>query len=333
MKMIRRSILSLSLAMALAAGVLGVSARGFAAGRPDEAATRPDTAAVSTLNLEGAVVIGASVSAGFGCLMPVDVTPPDAPKDTPPATAMGTVRLADMLAAASNNPSFKPRSLATLRFFQNPEVISQQTLEQALEAKPKLVFAVDYLFWHAYGWLPDEPSRIDRFERGLKRLEQFDSSVPVVVGDLPDMRHATLMLRPEMVPEVATLAKLNERVREWAKGHPNIVIIPLSGFVKAAMDGSDATVAGRSWPKDETQTWLQGDGLHATPRGLALLTLDALRRLNDAHALPAGTIFPDDPKVLLDRVRPQAPKKARNKDSATKPDAAHAPEPVPAGGK
>jgi hypothetical protein len=267
--------------------------------------------AAVTLSLDGAVVIGASVSAGFGCLMPVDVTPPDAPKDAERVTTMGTVRLTDMLAAATVDPAKKPRSWATGRFFQDPERFGEETLKKAIEAKPTMVFAVDYLFWHAYGWTLDEGSRTEKFERGLKRLERLGADIPIVVGDLPDMRHATLMLQPEMVPSRETLGRLNTRLAEWAKGRTNVVIVPLSGFVKSALSGEPVTMAGRTWTQDEVQTWLQGDGLHATPAGTAALAVDVLWRMREAKMLPEGAVYPNDPKTLLDRVKPMVPTKKK----------------------
>lgn len=285
----------------------------------------PSVAAAPTLRLDSAVVIGASVSAGFGCVMRFETLPPATGEPgggeheaaAPPSQMCGIV-LADVLAATSADPGAKPASFATQRFFSRPEDFAEATLSKALDKHPTLVFAADYLFWHAYGWewgdKPEE-SRAAKFERGLKRLEKFGDTVPIVVGDLPDMRHATLMLRPGMVPEKETLAKLNVRLREWAAGRKNVVVLPLDTFVRSALAGQAVSMGGREWSVSDVQSWLQGDGLHATPEGTVALAIAMLHALDEAKLLPEGATWEHDPSKILKRIVPAPPTKPAKKSS------------------
>ena len=52
-----------------------------------------------------------------------------------------------------------------------------------------LVVGVDFLFWFCYGEGSTDAGRAQRFETGLKLLEQIPC--PLVVGDIPDASSAT----------------------------------------------------------------------------------------------------------------------------------------------
>lgn len=294
---------ALALCLGTAALLGGLGAAGRALARPDTpAASVPATTAV-TLRLNEAVVIGASVSAGFGCVHACDATPPDAPAGVERQTRMCAIRFADVLAAASADPRQKPASFSSVRMFGSPEEYAERFIAGAVKKKPTLVFAVDFMFWHAYGWTTKEETRDAKFERGLKRLEQLGTDAAIVVGDLPDMR-GSVMLAEEMVPKPETLARLNARLREWARSRPNVAVVPLSDFVRSALAAKPVEMAGRHWTADEAAAWIQGDGLHATPAGLAALALACMDALRQCKLVPEGTTWETDPHAVLERVTP-----------------------------
>jgi hypothetical protein len=166
---------------------------------------------------------------------------------------------------------------ASALFFLAPGPQARAQIATALDARPTLVVAVDFLFWFGYGAFDVDPqspaaevARLALLERGLEFLEKIPC--PVVVGDLPDMSAAIGgMLLPEQVPSRATLAVLNQRLRDWARADPDRVILPLAAWIKA-MNGREPIVIGsKTYPAAVSQQWLQPDQLHPTPGGLAAL--------------------------------------------------------------
>lgn len=288
--------------------------------RPDTpAAGAPSTGAI-TLRMNEAVVIGASVSAGFGCVHACDITPLDAPPAAERQTRLCAIRFADVLAAVATDPREKPASFSSVRMFGSPEEYAERFITGAMKQQPTLVFAVDFMFWHAYGWTTKEETRDAKFERGLKRLEQFGDGVAIVVGDLPDMR-GSVMLAEEMVPKPETMTRLNARLREWAKTRPNVAVVPLSDFVKNAMAAQPVEMAGRQWTADEAAAWVQGDGLHATPAGLAALALACMDALKQCKLVPEGTTWETDPHKVLERVTPPPANTKRETADQARPPA------------
>jgi hypothetical protein len=214
------------------------------------------------------------------------------------------VNLAMMLSAAVNNGT-AARSLASAAFFQSPDRIAERQVAEALAAKPTLVFAIDYLFWHAYG-LMNEQQRPELFERGLDRLDRLlASGVTVVVGDLPNMAHAAPgMLTAAQVPSAEMHLQLNARLAEWAAGRPKVRVIGLAELVRAARAGEALTMGGHTYGPGEAKKLLQRDGLHATGAGLAALAQESLRLLQQAGAVPEGS-WQADPAQVLASVRPR----------------------------
>jgi hypothetical protein len=267
-------------------------------------------------SLDEAVVIGASVSDGFGTL----ITPPPGPTGTPDRVVM--VQLADILAAAVNRPAPLPASTSSF-FFQTPERTAEQQLAFAKLHTPKLVFALDYLFWHAYGSMP-EAERLKALERGLARLDQLH--VPIVIADLPDMSHAVgLMLGPSQIPSKETLAKLNERIAEWARSRKDVIVLPMTGVVADAIANKAVTLGGHEYPAGESRALLTGEGLHATGDGEIAVSLEALDRLIAAGVLDKSVTVERNPDVIKGRLLAMKAKSA----SPTAPTTPSTPTPPP----
>ena len=144
----------------------------------------------------------------------------------------------------------------------------------------------DFPFWFAYGYVNGDEleQRMARFEQGLSLLAEFE--VPVLVGDLPDMRGAaTRLLSPQQVPSEQVLGKLNERLKQWAKEHENVTLVPLAETVKQLkVDGVTLPLASGA-EKTPPGALLQGDRLHATRLGVAFL----VHRLQE----PLRALFPE----------------------------------------
>lgn len=313
-----------------------------AAAAPERAAAKQAATPVP-LDLSRCIVIGASVSDGFGSQALVQVPNPEASRPDAPAEAPQTVaklkpvRLTEALTAVVGGDHL-PRHRASAMFFMNADSIAQRQIDAAAEvSSPKpsadkdaaaeqsgLVIAIDYLFWHLYGVMP-EAERLKTLEKGLARLDSLQG--PVVIGDLPDMRHATLMLRPSQVPSKETLAAANTRLAEWAKAKPNVAVVPLTDLVLAVMNSKPVSMGGRDYTVEQARELMTSDGLHATGTGLIALAQECLVRLKARGLLTADSTWESDPAKALARIRTSMP--------AGTPAPADAPAgtiPIPAGG-
>ncbi len=207
--------------------------------------------------LDRVVVLGASLSAGFGNLLPLHM----------------------ILRKAFPERKWTARNLkdtATSLFFLQPLGTGKFQVDKALDFKPTLVVGLDFLFWYLYGQVP-EKSRLQRLEKGLEQLERL-GKVPVVVGDIPDMHGASPeMLPPSAIPKKETLKAANQRIYAWAKKHPNVLLFPLAKFTrKAKAKGWDLKPgAGEKAPSPilhlTPSQLLQKDRLHPSRAGAWLL--------------------------------------------------------------
>ncbi|MCZ6598350.1 MAG: SGNH/GDSL hydrolase family protein, partial [Planctomycetota bacterium] len=214
--------------------------------------------------LERIVVVGASVSDGFGLERKVG----------------GRLDLAGVLDIAVRVEHARVQNLSSQLLFVSPEAGGAGMLEKALAAEPTLVVGIDFLFWFAYGLILEE-ERLDLFETGLEMLA--DVPCPLLVGDLPDMspavRSPVPMITWRHVPSSETLKKLNARLSEWAAESPDRVVVPLSKFLHRVQAGEEIELRGNAWKDYEQHRFLQPDLLHPTVEGtaaLATLVLDAL---------------------------------------------------------
>lgn len=221
--------------------------------------------------LERVVVIGASASDGFGLEAELEVS----------------THLGQFLDAAWSAPRAKAVSFATNRFFFDPVGVGREQVDAALEARPTLVFAVDFPFWYGYGSQASNEARLALLDRGLAMLDEIEA--PILIGDFPDMSPALHgegpfggpMLMPSQLPPPEALTLLNMRLDEWCAERPRVVRVPLADFVSRLQNGRELELRDMRWSKEESGRLLQKDLLHPSVEGtaaLALLSLDALVR-------------------------------------------------------
>jgi len=217
------------------------------------------------------VMVGASATAGF--------TAPEAfgGTDTP------YLRMSRYLDAALLAPHEPIQNLAHALFFMQPEAGGRQQISDAVEAKPTLVIGVDFLFWFCYGEMRSDAERLRRFEKGLKLLEEI--SCPLVLGDIPDASAGveTGVLSASQVPSASVLAAANKRLKEWAASRPQVVIVPLATFMRAALADEPIALRGYVFTRGKTRALLQDDKLHPTREGAAVLALAALDAFQSAR--------------------------------------------------
>lgn len=156
---------------------------------------------------------------------------------------------------------------------------------KAREAKPTVVFAIDYLFWY----LSADPKHRGRGFRDLTRLEFFEKGLahlatlecPVLVGNVPDAKESVgKILSKKQYPGIETITKANARLVEWQKDHPNVVLMDLHGFHQLAVKNEEMVVAGQIIPAGQTrELYLQWDQIHPTPAGATAIAKVALETL------------------------------------------------------
>jgi hypothetical protein len=219
------------------------------------------------------VMVGASATAGF-----TESEPLGGPK-TP------QYRLSRYLEAALRVAHKPVQNLANTMFFIQPEAAGRFQIDQALKASPTLVVGIDFLFWFCYGEGPAEKDRLQRFEKGLELLDTVQG--PLVLGDIPDASGASNdMLPAELIPSAETMSAANRRLKQWAAARRQVVVVSLSGFMRAAMANQALTFHGHTEPAGKTRSLLQSDRLHPSPRGCAVLVLailDAVQSTRPAH--------------------------------------------------
>ena len=207
------------------------------------------------------VMVGASASAGFILSEPFG------------GTNTVKCRLNFYLDAALAVPHEPVRNLATAAFFLNPEAFGRVQIENAVKARPTLVVGVDFLFWFCYGQGRTDEERLQRFENGLKLLDAI--KCPLVIGDIPDASYATNtgIISPDQVPSPEARTAVNRRLKEWVAAHPQVVIVPVSDFMRTVMANQALTIHGQTLPAGKSRAIFQNDQLHPNPRGAATLAL------------------------------------------------------------
>jgi hypothetical protein len=220
---------------------------------------------------ERMVMIGTSASAGFVLSEPLG------------GSNTTQCRLSYYVDAAITAKHAPVTNLASALVFLNPEAFEPVQIAAAAKAKPTLVMAVDFMFWFCYGPADSDAERAQRFENGLKLLEQLPC--PLIVGDIPDASAATNtgIIGPEQVPSETARRAANKRLREWAATRPNVVLVPLAEFMRATMANEAIKWRNGSLPAGQTRSLLQDDQLHPTPRGAAVLALAMLNALTIKH--------------------------------------------------
>lgn len=295
---------------------------------PDASSTRldppeADDPAAQPHVLTRVVAIGASATYGFGVEMrvPKKPAPPRPAGDNPPGhgaageeppdTELHRVPLGQVIDAAITRRHEPVRTYANLGFFGNPTVIGPRLVVAASKVRPTLVIAADFLFWFGYGHadrqrrlITDEAQRLELLEEGLKQLELL--TCPVIVGDLPDMSPAVgLMLRAEQVPRPDTLKAMNARIREWAAGRPNVIIMPLGEMIERIGRGEAITIGRQSWTAEEAKQFVLFDRLHPSLDGLIAITHLVVRQVLESELGAHDADFSLDRESMLQRLGAQ----------------------------
>ena len=253
---------------------------------PASTAAAAPAAAAKPLRI---AVIGASASAGFGCVMREKRSDGD--------YALG-FRLIDMVRLACPELEIVSTDMSSGFFFLAPVRNGSTAAARAVDFKPDCVIALDFLFWYCYGddsptggRIINEAERLEKLELGLKELEKF--GVPVLVGDLPDMSPAVgKMLSAAQMPAKDTLAKANARFAAWAKGRANIRVLPLADMQRQLMEDRALEIRGVRLESTKQAPLLQRDELHPAPHGMAGLACAVAAEMKDALVdaqSPAGT--------------------------------------------
>jgi len=227
---------------------------------PQGATTTPTTAPP----VSRVAVIGASMSAGFG----IGASFPD-----------GAVNLADVVNASIVGTHETPRSLATSLVYLNWPAYAERTMATLAKDPPTALVAIDYLFWSVHG-VKSDAEREKQLASALAGLEKL--SVPILVGDLPDVTSATVVPSPAitraMLPSPSLRDAANARIRDWAKQHANVTVIPLADLLKSLSESE----AGRL---------LQADRLHPTLDGLATIWIAAANAWLQSSNRPPAAAF------------------------------------------
>jgi hypothetical protein len=236
--------------------------------------------------LDRVAIAGASLSDGFGLETETGVR----------------TRMSDVLDEALTVPLELVADRSNTLFFLDPEANGKEAIDAVLGTEPTCLFAVDFLFWFAYGARAEE-RRLAFFERGLALLDRVPCTL--VVGDLPDMSGAVGggMLTAAMVPELENLEAMRKRLDAWCDERPRIVRVSLTALAEA-QEAAEATRIGPLELDAETaELLLQEDRLHPSLYGttaVVLLALDALVR--GEGELERSHVTGWDVPVLAERV-------------------------------
>ena len=245
------------------------------------------------------VVTGASVSAGFGL-------------KTPPIKGdLGAypVTMKHIMEAVINSQHEDVHFYSDMMFFRNPSEFGSEFIEKIIEYEPTLVVGIDFLFWFGYGstglFEESQEYRIEKFESGLQLLSKIDA--PIIVGDLPNMHRAIgKMLSEHQVPDAKPINKLNTRLKEWAKEHANVTVIPVHDLIESLLNDNEITVHESTWPAGSQSKLLQKDMLHTTLEGTVIASLMIV------DALEVECVE-TDPKIILKKAAANARAEAKAK--------------------
>ena len=239
--------------------------------------------------LQKVAVIGASISSGFG----LDPQRPQDPR----------FNLAKVVDRSIRGPHAPPLDLSSSLTFMDPNGTAKAAREKLLAEKPSLIVAIDFLFWFGYGTGKDAEGRMASLEQGLDLLEGLTG--PILLGDLPDVRHVLETPHPvipaDAIPTKDSLARLNNRITNWARGRNNVILVPVADLMRSLAAGEEVRCGPNTWTNEAAGALLQPDRLHASLEGTAALWAMVVDRLRAAR--------PEVPSKALDREVPSLLKK------------------------
>jgi len=268
----------------------------------DESALTPTTPPTTLIGLdhpllERVVLIGASLTQGFGATMPIEnASTPDAPPTFVP------IALGDALVASLRGDFTPAVAQGDMFFFLRPDRAGQQLARMALSREPTLLVALDFLFWFGYGALEADETRAARLERGFALLAPFEC--PIVVSDFPDLNEAVgRMISRAQMPTDDELDTLNRMLREWADARGDVAILPLADLLATLRSGAPILIADATWEGDAVTGLLQEDRMHATPAGMLVVIRQLLAEIVGlAPTIGSVTDLAFDPAQALERL-------------------------------
>jgi hypothetical protein len=131
------------------------------------------------------------------------------------------------------------------------------------------------------------------------------AGVPLVVGNLPDMRASKgRMMAAMQLPEHATLESLNARLTDWAKGKSRVRVLSLERVNDETRSGEPIRVGRVQWDPAKQGPVMQRDRLHPAFPGLVALTERTMEcAIGDAACRERFDFTPQDVKArILDGV-------------------------------
>ena len=241
--------------------VLAIAVAACPADGPSKASAPPGAAPRVERHFARIAVVGASVSAGFGGV-PLDAALRAAIKDATVTTTASVAMFRDAVASGAAQ------------------------IDAALATKPDLIVAIDFLFWHVYNGY-DRADKVRRLERGLADLDRARrAGAHVIVGDVPRIVTASeLLIARESVPDVETMAEVNDRIRGWARSRADVLVVPFQSWAEPLAAGADVEVTpGEVRPARELMAL---DGLHPNPLGVWYVMQRIDRLVETAFAVRA----------------------------------------------
>jgi hypothetical protein len=222
--------------------------------------------------LEQVVVVGASLSDGFGL-----------------SAELGTaVDLGQVLAVALAPRAANIECLANSLFSQAPIENGAKQVEKALTLDASLVIAADFAFWFGYGLGINCDQRMQRLDECLRQLERL--KCPILLGDFPDMTRALAghspiaggraLILPQHIPAPSCQEQLNKRLGQWAAQRDNVCLWPMSKFVAALGSEESLEVRANKFKGERKRALMQDDLLHPSSHGASVVSLLILDRMS-----------------------------------------------------
>ena len=188
----------------------------------------------------------------------------------------------------------EPLSLGDQFFAIDVSAATREQVATALDWKPTIVFALDFLVWPAF--LPrselltaaqKEAAALASVNDALAQLDAF--ICPVVVGDIPDLRTtiATTLDRAfELTPSARTV--VNARIHAWCAERANRVVAPFAQFSTFAAAGAPFELCGRQVDGEMASSMLNDYWRSMTVTGLTVLLSTTLGELEQRGLIERG---------------------------------------------
>ena len=188
----------------------------------------------------------------------------------------------------------EPLSLGDQFFAIDVSAATREQVATALDWKPTIVFALDFLVWPAF--LPrselltaaqKEAAALASVNDALAQLDAF--TCPVVVGDVPDLRTtiATTLDRAfELTPSARTA--VNARIHAWCAERANRVVAPFAQFSTFAAAGAPFELCGRQVDGEMASNMLNDYWRSMTVTGLTVLLSTTLGELEQRGLIERG---------------------------------------------